>query len=177
MLKRKALILAIIIIVALLQCTALNYLQLLNNKPDILLILVVFFSLTYGQIYGLATGAFCGLLSEITSGLPAGTAIFTYSFGGFILAYLGKLSYFAFAAGEEMNKEGKSRPYAQQTAIQILICFIFSLGIYLSIFLYLQSSSMHLVLFNVLLSVILPASLYTAVVSPLIFRFLQTIFA
>ena len=156
-LKRKLQVLLLIVLFTVLQSTVLNYIQILQNKPDILLILVIFFSLTFGQIYGLTTGATCGLFSEVSSGIPPGAAIFVYSLGGLILGHIGSLI------------------YRQRIFGQMGITFVFSFATYLTLFLLLQSFNVNLSLFNATVAVILPTSFYTAIVAPFIFRFLKTI--
>ncbi|MCQ9208799.1 MAG: hypothetical protein NG712_05420 [Omnitrophica bacterium] len=155
---KKSLILLLIILVTVLQCTILNRIRIFNVKPDILLSLVVFFSLYYGRSYALAVGAFCGVLAEATCGLPSGYVIFAYSLGGLILGHLARW----------INK---------QTAFsEIAISFIFSFVIYsfLSVVL-LQNFNTDLSLFKALIFIVFPASFYTALCAPITFRFLKTV--
>ena len=154
---RKLLIIFLIILFTVLQCTALNYIQIFKVKPDILLILIVFFSLYYGQIYGLIIGALCGLFSELSSGIPPGFAVLTYSLGGLILGYIGRWVVSLRVFGE------------------LCISFIFSMAVYTFLFLLFQIFKANLSLFNALIFIILPASFYTAVVTPVLFRFLETV--
>ncbi|MBL7092273.1 MAG: rod shape-determining protein MreD [Candidatus Omnitrophica bacterium] len=153
----KLLILFLIILFTILQCTALNYVRIFRIKPDILLILVIFFSLNFGRIYGLVIGALCGLFSEATCGAPAGAIVFVYSLGGLLLGHIGRWV------------------YDQKIFGQMGISLIFSFVIYFFLFFLFQTLDANLSLFNSLISVILPASFYTAAVSPVLFRFLKTI--
>ena len=83
--SRNLLILLLIIVFTVLQCTALNYIRILEAKPDLLLILIVFFSFNLNPLYGLGVGALCGLFSEATSGIPSGLAVLADSTGGLML--------------------------------------------------------------------------------------------
>ena len=152
---KKPLILFLIILFTVLQCTALNYIQIFKVKPDILLILIIFFSLYYGRIYGLIIGAVCGLFSELSSGIPPGFAVLTYSLAGLILGYIGRWVVNLRIFG------------------QLYISFIFSIAVYTFLFLLFQIFKANLSLFNALIFIILPASFYTAAISPVIFRFLR----
>lgn len=155
----KLLILFSIILFTILQCTVLNYVRIFRIKPDILLILVIFFSLNFGRIYGLIVGALCGLFSEATCGVPAGAVVFVYSFGGLLLGHISRWVVNLRIFG------------------QMAISFIFSFVIYFFLFFLFQTLGANLPLFNSLISVILPASFYTAAVSPVLFRFLKTIYS
>lgn len=154
---RKPLILFLIILFTVLQCTAFNYIRIFKTKPDILLLLIIFFSLYYGWIYGLMVGALCGLFSELSSGIPSGFAVLTYSLGGLILGHIGRwlvdLKIFS----------------------QMAISFIFVLVIYTFLILLFQISNARLSLSDTLMFIILPASFYTACVSPFIFHFLKIV--
>ena len=155
MLPRKLLILFLIILFTVLQSTLLNYIQIFRSKPDLLLILVIFFSLRFGRIYALGVGALCGVFVEATSALPSGAAFFSYSLGGLILAHFARWV------------------YAQKVLGQMGIAFIFTFSIYLSLFFLFQIYNANLSLLNSLVFIILPACLYTALVCPALLRFLR----
>ena len=148
----------LIAVFTILQCTVLNYLHILKTKPDILLILIIFFSLYYGGIYGMVVGAVCGLFTEATCGIPSGFFVFTYSLGGLILSRLGKWI------------------YIRKILSQICTAFIFCFMVYSFLFLFFCAFNAELSLFNAVTSIILPASFYTAAVSPVVFWFLKTVF-
>lgn len=154
---KKILVLFLIILFAVLQNTALNYIRIFSIKPDLLLILVIFFALYYGQIYGMTIGALCGLFGEATSGIPTGIMVLAYSFGGLVLGHIGKLI------------------YNRKTASQLCISFVFTLSIQLLLFVIFQTRSANLSFLNAFIFIILPASFYTAGVSPWVFIFLKTI--
>jgi len=155
--SRNLLILLLIILFTVLQCTALNYIRILGAKPDLLLILIVFSSFNLNPLYGLGVGALCGLFSEATSGIPSGLAVLAYSAGGLILGYIGRWVYNPTLFGE------------------MCLTFVSALGVYLFFFFLLQTINMTLPFLNAFVSIILPASFYTACVAPALFRFLRII--
>jgi cell shape-determining protein MreD len=165
--SRKLLILFLIVLFAVLQCTALNYIRIFKAKPDILLILVIFFSLYYGQRYGLAVGALCGLFSEATGGIPSGAAVLIYSIGGILLGRVGRWVYLA-----PVHRDGR---YNQRMLWQMAIAFVFTFTVYFFLFLVLQATNGDLSFFKALISVILPSSFYTACIAPFLFLVLKTI--
>jgi rod shape-determining protein MreD len=55
--------------------------------PNIVVILVVTFSLYHGQFYGTIFGAICGLFFDLISGGVLGTAMFSLTLSGFIAGY------------------------------------------------------------------------------------------
>ena len=154
---KKLLILFLIVLFTVLQCTALNYINIFKIKPDILLVLIIFFSLNFGKIYGMIVGALCGLFNEATCGVACGQMVFIYSFAGLILGYIGRWV------------------YNQRIANQICIAFVFNLVIYLFLFFLFQLENVNLPLFSALIFTILPASIYTALVTPVLFLFLNTV--
>ncbi|NQT00237.1 MAG: rod shape-determining protein MreD [Candidatus Omnitrophica bacterium] len=154
----RLLILSLIVLFTLLQSSIVNWIQIFRVKPDILIVLVIFFSLYFGRIYGLIIGAICGFFSELTSGLPSGFAVSLYSLGGLILGQLRRWAYPDFS-----------------TLSVITTTFISTFAVYLSLFFLYQIFGVKLSVFNIMMFLILPASVYTAVVSPFLFRFLKIV--
>ncbi len=154
---KKLLILFLVVLFIVLECTVLNYLEILKVKPDTLLILIIFFSLYYGRTYGLGVGALCGLFKEATCGISYGAFVFVYSLGGLILGHFSRLV------------------YRQKVFGQICISFGFSLLIYFSLFCLFLTYNVNLPSFNSLISVILSVSVYTALITPALFHFLKTV--
>lgn len=55
--------------------------------PDIIMILLVYYALKYGQLYGTFLGSIFGLLFDIISGGILGSAMFAKTISGFIAGY------------------------------------------------------------------------------------------
>ncbi|MBI4697577.1 MAG: rod shape-determining protein MreD [Nitrospirae bacterium] len=55
-------------------------------KPDILFVLVCFYSLRYGQAKGMLFGALTGLLLDLSSGFIPGTNIISMALAGYAIA-------------------------------------------------------------------------------------------
>ncbi|MFH1045445.1 MAG: hypothetical protein V1727_00590 [Candidatus Omnitrophota bacterium] len=146
------------------QSTLVRVVTLFGVKPDIVVILVMFISLWYGRINAALIGLFCGFFVEITSGLPAGAALGPYVLGGLILAHLASVVWY-------------TQWYTQRVGGQMLIAFLFTFTIYLFQFFLLRPAAIELSLLSALVGIILPVSLYTAGVSPLLFYLLNTIAA
>jgi hypothetical protein len=177
MLSRKLVILFLIILFTVLQSTLLNYIQIFNAKPDILLILIIFSSFNYGPIYGLLTGALCGLFSEAASGVSTGTFVLAYSLGGLLIGQLSRRINPAFLSrSQPLAAQGRLRLDKQRIALEMGVSFIFSLAVYLFLFFIFRSSGADLPLFNALAGIIMPACFYTACVSPFVFSFLRAVF-
>lgn len=56
-------------------------------SPDLLIILLVFFTLKNGQLFGTVTGFFFGLIFDLISGSLLGTMMFSKTLSGFIAGY------------------------------------------------------------------------------------------
>lgn len=56
-------------------------------SPDLLIILLVFFTLKNGQLFGTVTGFFFGLIFDLISGSLLGTVMFSKTLAGFIAGY------------------------------------------------------------------------------------------
>ncbi len=154
---KKAIAAVIILVFTILQASALNYLKLVDVKPDILLLLTGFFGLYYGRKYGLILGFICGFMLEATSGVPTGFTVFSYALTGFILGYIGKWI------------------RSQKAFGQALIAFGFCLFAYLVSFFLFAAFNQDLSLPNILIFKIIPASLYSSFAAPFVFRFLSLV--
>jgi rod shape-determining protein MreD len=58
-----------------------------NIAPNLILILVVYFTLKEGQIFGTLLGFGLGFLSDLISGGLLGAYMFSFTIGGFITGY------------------------------------------------------------------------------------------
>jgi len=72
---------------AVLQLTIIPYLSFRQITPDLIIILLVFFTLQTGQIHGTILGFVFGLFFDLLSGGILGSAMFAYTASGFICGY------------------------------------------------------------------------------------------
>ncbi|MCB9249278.1 MAG: rod shape-determining protein MreD [Ignavibacteriales bacterium] len=73
--------------VALLQFIFVPMIAIDAIAPDIIMILLVYYALKYGQLYGTFLGSIFGLLFDIISGGILGSAMFAKTISGFIAGY------------------------------------------------------------------------------------------
>ncbi|HEA47270.1 MAG TPA: rod shape-determining protein MreD [bacterium] len=133
------------------QATSLNRLSILGVKPDLLLILVIFFGLYKGPLSGAWCGFLAGILLDTFSPVPLGTNALSKTILGFLAGVVAPLLYF-------------ETPLTQG--------FLLFIGMLLEgMILFILLSSFHLAppLSYSLRYIILPASLYTALLTPLLF--------
>lgn len=86
--KLKYLIpLVIFIPVVIIQLTVIPFISIGEVVPNLILIAVVFISISYGQIFGTVTGATYGLLYDLISGNLLGSNMLSKTIAGFIAGY------------------------------------------------------------------------------------------
>jgi rod shape-determining protein MreD len=73
--------------VVLIQLTAIPFVSIQGVVPNLLLIVVVYFSISNGQIFGTVTGASYGLLFDLISGNLVGSNMLSLTVAGFIAGY------------------------------------------------------------------------------------------
>jgi rod shape-determining protein MreD len=73
--------------VVLIQLTVIPLLSIQEVVPDLLLIAVVYLSISYGQVFGTVTGASYGLLLDLISGNLIGSNMLSKTVAGFIAGY------------------------------------------------------------------------------------------
>ncbi len=120
-------------------------------KPDLLLIVAVFFALRRGGIFGFVAGAFSGFLVDCFSGSPLGLNVFIRAIAA---AFVGRVN----------KRIDYSGLFGQMT-----IVFTISLAVNI---LYQFSAGLMgegPAFFPALTGIILPASFYTGIVTPMIF--------
>ena len=167
MILEKIIILIAIFVSYFLQ-TSLEFFQLGGIKPDFLLLLTLYYSFYKGEMYGIWIGFIAGLLQDINLGVMtvAGTNQVRHYIGINILpkALAGYLS------GKFSDNIQKDSPFSW-----FIIVFIFSLG--KGVVLFILTAIFHgNVAAEMLVTVILPESLYNALLSLLWFRLLFWIF-
>lgn len=73
--------------VVLIQLTVIPFISIQGVVPDLLLIAVVYFSISYGQIFGTISGASYGLLYDLISGNLVGSTMLSKTVAGFVAGY------------------------------------------------------------------------------------------
>jgi rod shape-determining protein MreD len=73
--------------VVLVQLTVIPFISIQGVVPNLVLIAVVYFSISNGQIFGTVTGASYGLLYDLISGNLVGSNMLSKTVAGFIAGY------------------------------------------------------------------------------------------
>lgn len=138
------------------QATVLDYMKIFNAKPDLVLMLVIFFAIFFGADIGIEAGFVCGLLKDIFSIDVFGVNIFTLAVTGLAVGIL----------SPKFFKESKTA--------QILLVFAFAL---FSMFVHFLVSSIvskiaYISPSEYFFELIIPVSIYTALISAVIFPML-----
>ena len=144
-------ILVTLLIFMILQVAFLDSLMINQNKPDILLIVVILFGLYLAPHQALTLGLFGGLLKDISSGGPFLINTIFFASLGLVVSHISKYLY-------------RESPFSQ-----VFLCFLAAL---LNSFLYyltLRASAPGLNFINLFKHIIFPSTLYTALLSPVLF--------
>jgi len=145
------LIIAIFISVsAIIQLSVLPSINFFNIKPDILLILVIFFNLYFSFKKGLIIGSLCGLLKDVFSSSVFGLNLLSFIICIFIIKRIKKYIY--------------KEDYLIRISIVFLISFINSI-----IYCVFRAAFFNLAFYVSFLLIIFLESIYTALISPIIF--------
>ena len=157
--KRSHLYLAILLI-SFLEFTALNRISLFGVQPDLLLVVVLFFSLSLNRQRALELGLAAGLLRDLVASGFFGANIILFSI----------IALFVSTNSEKIYKEF--------FVTQIILAASAGTFLYLGHFFIgaLAGETMFSRLGEGLIWVILPAVLYTSLISPLVFFALNQIF-
>lgn len=135
--------------VYLLQITVVPLIRLAGIIPDLILIILVYYSITRGQLYGTILGAVYGLLVDLISGNLLGLSMLSKTVAGFSAGYF---------AGET-KKETNINTY--NFSLIVLLCsFIDTV-----IFSFFSSFDLQTNILSILFEQALLPSLYTAVLS------------
>ena len=134
---------------AIIQLAVIPLIAFQNIIPDIIVILVVFFTLKNGQIYGTVLGFILGFLFDLMSGGLIGSAMFAKTLSGFTAGYF--------------YKEKKSESYLSS---YIFVAIVFLCGTIDSLFYSMFSAAdANLTLTFLLFEVGLLPGVYTAIFS------------
>ena len=140
----------LILIAALfLQGGPLNYVKIFGAKPDLLLILVVFFGLFLGPSAGLESGLAAGLLKDI----------FALDFLWINAVSLGAAGFIAGAINTQFFRESKRADF-----VCVFLFTIFSMSIHYAI-VAIISNSLAFNFAEFFMNSVIPAALYTAFLS------------
>jgi rod shape-determining protein MreD len=71
-----------------LQVTIISYIEILYWRPDVVLIILIFFSLRFGPNWGMTVGFFLGLLQDLVSAHLLGLLALSKTVAGFIAGSL-----------------------------------------------------------------------------------------
>ncbi len=69
------------------QTTIIPLIAIHGVMPDLIMVLLVYYSMRCGQIYGTALGFFYGLLFDLITGSLLGSTMFSKTLAGFIAGY------------------------------------------------------------------------------------------
>lgn len=148
-------IVGIVVISIILQTTLFNYIEIRGIKPDLILIVVVFWSLARGSWAGMLIGFGGGLLQDCFSGALLGTNALTKTLLGFLIGL------------------GTKTIYKEKFFTQISVLFGCTLLEGFLFFLLLTIFGLNQPFLKVMSDLIIPLSFYNALVGPFIFYFLR----
>lgn len=82
--RNKAIYVIMFCLAVMLQLTIVRYIEILYWRPDLILIILVLFSLRLGPNWGMSVGFFLGLMQDLTSTHFIGLAALSKTVAGFI---------------------------------------------------------------------------------------------
>jgi len=150
--------LATVVVLALVQTTWPDFLTFQGVSPDLTLILVVYFAIAEGEERAMFTGAVGGIYQDVASKVILGHNILCLV----LIAYgVGRLS---------------TRLVTEHPAVKAGLVFLAGLaqGILYTVILYVQFPDTPVI--GTILTSVVPASFYTALITPFLFVILSRIF-
>ena len=158
--KRHGILLLLGILFLTFQTTLLSYLPIQRIRPDILLVLILYWGFTLPPVSGGIHALFSGYLMDLFSGNSFGLYTFTRP----LLFYLAQLF--------------KGRFYLESLISQSLFVFVFALveGFLILTLVAALNPLPHGNLYSPFLTFFLPQSFLTGLITPILFFFLQKIF-
>lgn len=155
MLGRTVLVALVVVAVVLtLHTTVLDRISIASVRPDLLLAIVVYFSMLRGPVYGTIAGFALGLLQDTQSHHVLGLNAFAKAVSGFVVAH----------APEGLVKESP----LTQMGVLFLAALLHNL-VFLILYTWAQISMMPALMARIGL----PGALYTALAAPLLLALLQ----
>ncbi len=155
--KRFIIITIEIIICFLLQTTVFQWFALAKAVPNLLLILTVSVGLMRGRTEGLIVGFFCGLLVDTCFGSVIGLYAFIYMIIGYLNGYSNKI----------FEKDDLTIPIVLVGLSELVYFLLYY------VFKYLLLGELNILYYFIRLG--LPETIYTVVVSILMYKLLTTI--
>jgi rod shape-determining protein MreD len=158
--KRHAILFLLGILFLTLQTTLLSYLPIQRIRPDIILVLILYWGFTLPPVSGGIHALFLGYLMDLFSGNSFGLYTFTRP----LLFYLAQLF--------------KGRLYLESLPSQSLFVFVFALfeGLLILTLLAALNPAPLGNLYPLFFTFFLPQSLLTGIITPVLFLLLQRIF-
>jgi len=135
--------------VYLVQITVVPFIRLAGVIPDLILILLVYYSISRGQLYGTVLGAGYGLLIDLISGNLLGLSMLSKTIAGFVAGYF---------TGESKKDTNVS---TYNFSLIVLLCSIIDT----IVFTFFSTFDLQTNILSILFEQALLPSLYTAVVS------------
>jgi rod shape-determining protein MreD len=77
----------ILIPIVIIQLTVIPLISIEEIAPDLLLIALVYYSISYGQLFGTSAGAVYGLIFDLTTGSLIGSSMLAKTVAGFTAGY------------------------------------------------------------------------------------------
>lgn len=143
------------IVCFLLQTTLFQEIQLANVAPNLLLIITVSFAYTNGREYGMLTGFFCGLLTDMVFGSVIGVCAGIFMVLGYLVGYANKFYY--------------SEDFAAPLLLMAFSDFIYGFLYYM--FMFLLRGRLHFLYY--LRRIIIPEIVYTVLVGVVLYKFIH----
>jgi rod shape-determining protein MreD len=149
---RRALLLAVILGVALtLQATIFDFIRFLGVKPDLVLLVVIY----YGFIHGSREGAYLGFLGGLLSDFLTGH-------------YIGLNALSKMAAGYAVGI-GKTSLYKESIVIATVVAFVGSIVGQTVYYLILLVIGIQVAPVSAIFQIVVPVAFYNAVLTPLFY--------
>lgn len=154
----NAIWIATVIVLALVQTTWPDFLTLQGVAPDLTLMLVVYFAIAEGEERAMFTGALGGIYQDVASKVVLGQNILCLAVIGYAV---GRLS---------------TRLVTEHPAVKAGLVFLAGLaqGILYTSIVYVQEPATPVV--RTILTSVIPASFYTALITPFVFLVLARLF-
>lgn len=156
--RRNFLWAGVVIVAALLQMTWLDVVEVGQVRPDLPLLIVVYFALADGEERAMFSGVLAGVFQDIAGNNSLGHHVLCHV----LIAYtVGRLA---------------ARLVTEHPAVKMILVFLASLvyGLMFHTIEYIQNPNVNLL--NIIVALVVPAAFYTALVTPLVFAFLTRAF-